>query len=80
MGVRWRKGRYSHYYRGKRNSRGRRAMSKIYKGIKPGNLERVFRELELEAKKQKISLDKIKKSDKIIVKIRKVLKAKALAE
>lgn len=36
----------SHQYRGLRNSRGQRALSKLHKGLKCGNLERAFKEVE----------------------------------
>jgi hypothetical protein len=38
--------RYAHYYNGKFNSRGKRKLSKIFKGMNCGNLERAFKEVE----------------------------------
>ena len=36
----------THQYRGLRNSRGQRALSKMHKGMKCGNIERAFKEVE----------------------------------
>jgi hypothetical protein len=39
-------GRYKHYYNGGSNSRGKRFLSKIHKGIDFGNVEKAFKEVE----------------------------------
>ena len=36
----------AHYYNGKRNSRGQRTMSKLFKGLNPGDTDRAFKEIE----------------------------------
>lgn len=41
------KRRYAHYYNGRCNSRGKRSLSKIHKGLKSGDIERAFKEIEL---------------------------------
>jgi len=40
------KQRYAHHYNGKRNSRGKRKMSKIHKGLNSGNVEKAFKEVK----------------------------------
>lgn len=39
-------GRYAHDYDGFCNSRGKRTLSKIHRGIKHGDVEKAFREVE----------------------------------
>jgi hypothetical protein len=39
--------RYSHFYNGQSNSRGRRHLSKIHKGMNCGDVEKAFKEVEL---------------------------------
>lgn len=38
--------RYNHYYNGSSNSRGKRGLSKLHKGINSGNVEKAFKEVE----------------------------------
>uniref|UniRef100_A0A6M3LW83 Uncharacterized protein n=1 Tax=viral metagenome TaxID=1070528 RepID=A0A6M3LW83_9ZZZZ len=38
-------GRYSHHYNGKTNSRGKRKLSKIHKGLNSSNVEKAFEEM-----------------------------------
>ena len=38
--------RYNHFYNGECNSRGQRTLSKIHKGMKSGNIAKVFEEVE----------------------------------
>lgn len=40
------KKRYNHYYNGDSNSRGKRALSKIHKGLNSGDLEKAFKEIK----------------------------------
>lgn len=35
-----------HHYNGKRNSRGKRNMSKVHKGLNSGNVEQAFKDVE----------------------------------
>lgn len=39
-------GRYAHRYSGGTNSRGKRTLSKLHKGVNQGNIEAAFKEAE----------------------------------
>jgi hypothetical protein len=36
-----------HFYGGRHNSRGKRHISKLHKGLKSGNIEKAFKEMEM---------------------------------
>lgn len=42
--MQWTNGKHS--YRGKRNSRGKRLMSKLLKGLNVGDIRKAFKEME----------------------------------
>lgn len=47
--------RYNHNYNGELNSRGKRALSKIHRGMKVGNIAKAYQEVEaLKIKEGKI--------------------------
>jgi hypothetical protein len=45
--------RYNHFYNGQSNSRGKRYLSKLHKGINSGDVEKAFKEVELLGKEKR---------------------------